>query len=55
MHRQNMDLLAEMIELAERLGARRIEVATVQFHGWAIANRGALMPTREQAEFAARR
>ncbi|KIX17834.1 pyrroloquinoline quinone biosynthesis protein PqqE [Paracoccus sp. S4493] len=51
-HRQNMDRLPDMIDLAERLGARRIEVATVQFHGWADRNRGALMPTREQAEFA---
>ncbi|MDO5706284.1 MAG: pyrroloquinoline quinone biosynthesis protein PqqE [Paracoccus sp. (in: a-proteobacteria)] len=51
-HRQNMDRLPDMIDLAERLGARRIEVATVQFHGWATLNRAALMPTREQAAFA---
>lgn len=51
-HRQNMDRLPEMIALAETLGARRIEVATVQFHGWADLNRRTLMPTREQAEFA---
>ncbi|WP_299907854.1 pyrroloquinoline quinone biosynthesis protein PqqE [uncultured Paracoccus sp.] len=51
-HRQNMERLPEMIDLSERLGARRIEVATVQFHGWADLNRAALMPTREQAAFA---
>lgn len=51
-HRQNMERLPDMIALAETLGARRIEVATVQFHGWADRNRAALMPTREQAEFA---
>ena len=51
-HRQNMERLPEMLELAERLGARRIEVATVQFHGWADLNRDALMPTREQAALA---
>lgn len=51
-HRQNMERLPEMIDLAERLGARRIEVATVQFHGWADLNRAALMPTRDQAAFA---
>jgi pyrroloquinoline quinone biosynthesis protein E len=51
-HRQNMERLPEMIDLAERLGARRIEVATVQFHGWANLNRKALMPTRAQAAFA---
>lgn len=48
-HRQNLDRLSEMIALAEPLGARRIEVATVQFHGWADLNRRSLMPTREQA------
>ncbi|MBD9526556.1 pyrroloquinoline quinone biosynthesis protein PqqE [Paracoccus sp. PAR01] len=49
-HRQNLDRLPEMIDLAERLGCRRIEVATVQFHGWADLNRRPLMPTREQAQ-----
>lgn len=49
-HRQNLDRLPEMIDLAERLGARRIEVATVQFHGWAELNRKPLMPTLEQAQ-----
>lgn len=51
-HRRNMERLPEMIALAEGLGARRIEVATVQFHGWAELNRQALMPTREQAAYA---
>jgi pyrroloquinoline quinone biosynthesis protein E len=49
MHRRNLDRLEETIALALELGARRLEVATVQFHGWAVRNRGALMPTREQA------
>ncbi|MDS9466983.1 pyrroloquinoline quinone biosynthesis protein PqqE [Paracoccus sp. MBLB3053] len=49
-HRQNLDRLPEMIALAERLGCRRIEVATVQFHGWANLNRRPLMPTPEQAQ-----
>lgn len=48
-HRQNMDTLPQMIDLALNLGARRIEIATVQFHGWADLNRAALMPTRAQA------
>ncbi|MBP0437111.1 pyrroloquinoline quinone biosynthesis protein PqqE [Tianweitania sediminis] len=47
-HKQNMDQMADMLDLAVRLGARRIEIATVQFHGWAEKNRKALMPTREQ-------
>jgi pyrroloquinoline-quinone synthase len=49
MHKQNLDRLEETIELAVTLGARRLEVATVQFHGWAALNRAALMPTRAQA------
>ncbi|WP_027998104.1 pyrroloquinoline quinone biosynthesis protein PqqE [Sinorhizobium arboris] len=53
-HRQNMGEIDEMIELAIRLKARRIEVATVQFHGWAERNKEALMPTREQVERATR-
>ncbi len=48
-HRQNVDRLPEMIAMAEDLGARRIEVATVQFHGWAERNRKTLMPTYEQS------
>lgn len=47
-HRMNMENIPEMIELAVRLGAGRLEIATVQFHGWAIKNRGQLMPTRDQ-------
>ncbi len=47
-HKQNMDQMGAMLDLAVRLGARRIEIATVQFHGWADRNREALMPTREQ-------
>ncbi|WEX74044.1 pyrroloquinoline quinone biosynthesis protein PqqE [Sinorhizobium numidicum] len=49
-HRQNLDQVDDMITLAIRLKARRIEVATVQFHGWAERNKAALMPTREQVE-----
>ncbi|SES74199.1 pyrroloquinoline quinone biosynthesis protein PqqE [Oceanicella actignis] len=49
MHRRNLDRLEETIELALRLGARRLEVACVQFHGWAMRSRAALLPTREQA------
>ena len=51
-HRQNYDRLDDMIALAVTLGARRLEVATVQFHGWAVPNRSQLMPTREQAKIA---
>ena len=49
-HRQNLDQLPEMIALAVELGAARLEVAHVQYHGWAMLNRAALMPTRAQLE-----
>jgi pyrroloquinoline quinone biosynthesis protein E len=53
MHRRNMERMDEMVELALALGASRVELAHVQYYGWALRNRAALMPTREQAERAA--
>lgn len=53
-HKQNMEEIGEMLDLAIALGARRIEIATVQFHGWAERNRQALMPTQAQVEQASR-
>ncbi|MGF1552193.1 MAG: pyrroloquinoline quinone biosynthesis protein PqqE [Paracoccaceae bacterium] len=52
MHRQNLDRLDETIDLAERLGARRLEIAHTQYHGWAYRNRHALMPTMAQVRHA---
>ena len=48
LHRQNHDQLAAIIALAEDLGADRLELANTQYYGWALRNRDALMPTREQ-------
>jgi PqqA peptide cyclase len=47
-HRQNIDSLPAIIELAVSLGAQRLEVAHVQYYGWALRNRQTLMPTRAQ-------
>src|SRR5437870_4654605 len=47
-HRRNIDRLPQMVELAESLGAERIELANVQFYGWAFLNRAALLPTYDQ-------
>lgn len=52
-HRLNIEDLPRMIDLAVEMGARRLEIANVQFHGWAARNRSVLLPTREQAEMAA--
>jgi PqqA peptide cyclase len=49
-HRQNLDRLEEMIAFAEQLKPDRLEIAHAQYYGWALKNRDALMPTREQLE-----
>ncbi len=49
-HRANIARVGEMVELALTLGARRVEIAHVQYYGWALKNRAALMPTRKQVE-----
>lgn len=50
LHRQNLERVDEMIALAERLSADRLELANTQYLGWALVNRQALLPTREQLE-----
>ena len=49
-HRANIERIPEMVELAVALQASRIEIAHVQYYGWALKNRAALMPTRDQVE-----
>lgn len=49
-HRLNLDRLSDMIDLAVSLGAHRLEVAHVQYYGWALRNRAVLMPSREQVD-----
>lgn len=50
LHRQNLDGVDRLIELAMELGASRLELANTQYHGWALRNRAALMPTRDQLD-----
>jgi pyrroloquinoline quinone biosynthesis protein E len=47
-HRGNVDRVEAMIAMGERLGASRIEIAHVQYHGWALLNRASLLPTADQ-------
>ena len=51
-HRQNLDRLTDIIELALSLQAGRLEIAHVQYYGWALKNRDALMPRRAQIDAA---
>ena len=52
-HRANIDRIEDMVALALALGARRVEIAHVQYYGWAMQNRAALMPSAEQVTRAA--
>ena len=47
-HRRNISEVDLFIELALELGAERLEVANVQYYGWALLNRSALMPERDE-------
>jgi len=46
-HRHNIDQVGEFIDLALSLDAERLEIANVQYYGWAYLNRSALMPPRD--------
>lgn len=48
LHRQNLDHIEAVIALAEELSADRLELANTQYLGWALPNREALLPTRDQ-------
>jgi pyrroloquinoline quinone biosynthesis protein E len=52
-HRHNLDHVEEIIELACQWRVNRLELAHVQYTGWAFRNRAALLPTRAQVERAA--
>ncbi len=43
-HRHNIGQTRALIELALDLGADRLEIAHVQYYGWAACNKAALMP-----------
>ena len=53
MHRANIDRIEEMVALALKLDATRVEIAHVQYYGWALKNRATLMPSSEQVKRAA--
>jgi pyrroloquinoline quinone biosynthesis protein E len=52
LHRQNIDRVADVVAMAERLQVDRLELANVQLVSWALDNRAALLPSRDQIEFA---
>jgi len=50
LHRQNLDRVDRILDLAEELGADRVELANTQYYGWALHNRAGLLPSRVQVE-----
>ncbi len=50
LHRDNLDHIEEVVALAESLGADRLELANTQYLSWALLNRAALLPAREQLD-----
>ena len=48
LHRENLDHVADIVALAERLHADRLELANTQYLGWALPNRSRLLPTHAQ-------
>src|ERR1700726_395763 len=49
-HRANIERVDDLVAMALDMGASRVEIAHVQYYGWALKNRAALMPSREQVE-----
>ncbi len=48
LHRLNIDHVADILEMAEQLGADYVELANAQYYGWGARNRDRLLPTHEQ-------
>lgn len=49
-HRQNIDNVGAFLRMAQDIDAARIEIAQVQYYGWALVNRAAFIPTPSQLE-----
>ena len=49
-HRQNMQELEDMLAVVEEHQPSCVEFASVQYYGWGLANRAALLPTRAQLD-----
>ena len=54
-HRRNIDELEMMLAIVKESGAGCVEFASVQYYGWAFANREKLLPTRQQLDYCVER
>jgi len=52
LHASNVENVREIVRLARELGASRLELANAQYLGFALANRAALLPSREAIDAA---
>lgn len=50
LHQGNLSRIPQMLDLSKKLGAGRVELANVQYHGWANLNQKRLLPSKEQVE-----
>jgi pyrroloquinoline quinone biosynthesis protein E len=48
--RQNIHQVGEIIEFADKLEANYLEIANIQYYGWALKNVNALLPNKEQLD-----
>lgn len=48
LHRHNIERLEAMVLQAVHAGASRVELANVQYYGWAFKNRSYLIPSKQQ-------
>ena len=53
-HKLNIDHVDKIIEFAHNLGAEYLEIANVQYYGWALENIDKLLPSKEQIKEAKR-
>ena len=51
-HRHNIDQIADIIEMTAELEADYVELASTQYYGWSKLNLDALLPSREQLQWA---
>jgi pyrroloquinoline quinone biosynthesis protein E len=49
-YRDNIEQIEQMLEMAAEVGADHVELANVQYYGWAFLNRDRLLPTRDQLQ-----
>lgn len=50
LHRQNIDHIAQILDMAEKFEVEYLELANTQYYGWAMVNRDQLLPSREQLQ-----